>query len=75
VDEFTGQQFEYVITICDHAKEIVSGVSRQGRSTCVGALKILPPHKGRLKNGRQRLKTLRDPQLEAGKVQSGTSLK
>ena len=52
VDEFTGQEFDYVITVCDHAKELCPGF-RATRSICIGRLKIRQRCKDRLTSGKQ----------------------
>jgi len=41
VDEFTGQDFDYVITVCDHANEICP-VFPGKRSASIGPSKIRP---------------------------------
>jgi protein-tyrosine-phosphatase len=53
VDEFVGQKFDYVITVCDHARELCQSF-RARRSTCTGALMIRQRRKGQKKNERRR---------------------
>src|SRR5579859_4130737 len=50
VDEFDGQRFDYVITVCDNAKR-AAPCSRALLNGCIAVLKILPHSKDQTKSG------------------------
>ena len=53
VDEFTGQDFDYVLTVCDNAKESCP-VFFGRRHACITASMIRPQSRGRMKSGSAR---------------------
>jgi arsenate reductase len=43
VDEFLHQDLDYVVTVCDHAREACPSISRVAASLCTKAFRILHP--------------------------------